>query len=527
MDYAIKGVNPFVPDITTTTRDSYYLEHQSSEYPTALLDFDGNERASLHLRDSDLNLLQIILQQLKRDDIGLPLRNALIAQFFKTVHSRRQEWERNVSSLNEELNTLRRRIPPQRDLCAAQPKKFTREESEAGRDDQAKRVCAWFDIWTGQEQSYSQYVRTLTNLLALRRADLDNPKLKIAEVIPPRAMGDHNSIFELQNYVAGIAPNGLALKLDGSLDLDKSFVHINYFSLLHNVSVRNNVQVGVADHPIDLLAVRIPAELVTPLIDVADIAPDVIWVSAGAEQQALILAREDKQNNLSLRYLPIKNLTQDSAGHLHFQLSPWRPGLPLQIFEDPQLRTPAENREAWLSEWHTDVEWLEALHKTRYSNGLIGLHEQLARHEIARLSLDEPGLSSDEILLRRLLRRQRENIEADLLVVASDHWNFDVRGFNPGGNHGSFLRISTHSTFMLAGGDNTGVPRAAVIEEPYDSLSFVPTVLALTGNLRDDNNPIPVLWDKGFRRFPGRPVKELLAAPEKRNIAVTGAAGSH
>jgi hypothetical protein len=45
----------------------------------------------------------------------------------------------------------------------------------------------------------------------------------------------------------------------------------------------------------------------------------------------------------------------------------------------------------------------------------------------------------------------------------------------------------------------------------------------LTGNLRDDNNPIPVLWDKGFRRFPGRPVKEVLAKPENRKIAVTGA----
>jgi hypothetical protein len=185
----------------------------------------------------------------------------------------------------------------------------------------------------------------------------------------------------------------------------------------------------------------------------------------------------------------------------------------LQIFEDPQLQLPAaaqgQSREAWLSGWHTDLEWFEALHKTRYSNGLIGLHEQLARHLVGRL-VDEPGISADERLLRRLLRRQRENIEADMLVVASDHWNFDVRGFNPGGNHGSFFRISTHSTLMLAGGDKTGVPRGAVIEEPYDSLSFVPTVLALTGNLRDDNNPTPILWDKGFRHFPGRPIKELL-----------------
>jgi len=199
--------------------------------------------------------------------------------------------------------------------------------------------------------------------------------------------------------------------------------------------------------------------------------------------------------------------------------------LPLQIFEDPQLKLPSQvqDREAWLSEWHTDLEWLHALHKTHYSNGLIGLHEQLARHVIAKLSLDESGISADERLLRRLLRRQRENVEADMLMVANDHWNFDVRGFNPGGNHGSFFRISTHSTFLLAGGDKTNIPRAMVVEEPYDSLSFIPTVLALTGNLRDDNNPIPVLWDKGFRRFPGRPVKEVLAKPENRKIAVTGA----
>ena len=137
-----------------------------------------------------------------------------------------------------------------------------------------------------------------------------------------------------------------------------------------------------------------------------------------------------------------------------------------------------------------------------------------------------PASFEDERLSRRFLKRQRELIETDLLLVANNHWNFDVRGFNSGGNHGSFFRISTHSTLMLAGGDRTGIPRALVVAEPYDSLSFVPTVLALTGNLRDDNNPISVLWDKGFRRFPGRPVKEVLAQPENQKAAATGATTS-
>jgi hypothetical protein len=40
LEYAIKGINPFVPIITTTSRDSYYLKNESNDYPTALLDFD-------------------------------------------------------------------------------------------------------------------------------------------------------------------------------------------------------------------------------------------------------------------------------------------------------------------------------------------------------------------------------------------------------------------------------------------------------------------------------------------------------
>ena len=530
VDYAIKGVNPFVQEITTTTRDSYYLKSQSGDYPTAMLDFDGNERASLQLRDSNLNLLHIILQQLQRSDVSGPLRKALTDQFFSTLDARRKEWQESLDKLNEELGALHRATGRQRELCAAQPKKFTKEDANAGLDDEAKRVCAWADIWTEQEQGYAEYGRTLANLLALRKENFNASKLRIEDVIARRTMGEHNTIHQLQNYVAGIAPGGLALKPDGSLDTEQSFVHIDYFSLLHNLTVRNNVQAGVVNRPVDLIPIRIPSELVKPLIDDNEIAPDVVWVSAGPEQQALILAREDERGRLSFRYLPIENLKQDEQGRLHFESSPWRAGLPLQMLEDPQLQVPAgeqaqgrEGRVAWLSQWHTDLEWLHALHKTRYSNGLIGLHEQLARHPIARLSLDEAGISPDERLLRRFLRRQRENIEADMLVVANDHWNFDVRGFNPGGNHGSFFRISTHSTFMLAGGDKTTIPRAAVVEEPYDSLSFVPTVLALTGNLRDDGSPIPVLWDKGFRRFPGRPVKEVLAKPENRKIAVTGA----
>src|SRR5215203_6861759 len=82
LDYSIKGVNPLVPWNTTTTPDYYYLKGQSTSYPTAMLGFDGNERASVHLRDSDLNTLHILLQQLQRSDLSIPARKAATNEFF-------------------------------------------------------------------------------------------------------------------------------------------------------------------------------------------------------------------------------------------------------------------------------------------------------------------------------------------------------------------------------------------------------------------------------------------------------------
>ncbi|HKP45247.1 MAG TPA: alkaline phosphatase family protein [Pyrinomonadaceae bacterium] len=518
-DYSIKGVNPFSQVITTPARDSYYLKGETEKYPTALLDFDGNERTQLHFRDSDLNLLQILLQQTKRPDLGPELRKAVTEQIFATLDRRRQDWKFDLDRLTEELGAIRRSIVTQRERCAAQPKKFTPEQTAAGLDDDAKRICAQVDRWSGQERNYGEYARIMTNLLRLQPGDIGT-KLKIEELIPAHAMGQRNTSFQLRNYLAGIGPAGLVLTPDGRLDMQKSFVYVDYFSLLHSQSVKNNVQPDVSSHPIDMIAIRVPSAAIQSLVNEQGLTEDAVWVYGGEDRQALILARENR-GVLSFRYVPIKNFNEDKNGQMHFELADWAPGFPLHIFEDDQLMIDGANRSRWLSQWHTDVEWLQAVHKTRYSNGVIGLYEELARHRIARLA-DDDSSTGDEKLMRRFVRRQRENIETDILLVANDHWNFDVRGFNPGGNHGSFFRISTHSTFLLAGGRKTGIPQAFVVEEPYDSLSFVPTVLALTGNLRDDSNPIPVLWEKGFRRFPGRVVREVLGKPETQKIAVTG-----
>ena len=520
MDYSLKAINPFVPPITTTTSQSYYLKKQSAEYPTALLDFDGNERAGLHLRNSDLNVLHILLQQLQRKDLSPQLRQAATDAFFTALARDKTRWQGELDQLDEEIGALSRATEKQRALCESQPKKFTVEDREMGRDDNARRICVLAAEWTAQAKGYGAYVATMRNLLGLRPENFDPSSLKIAELIPEDSMGQRNSVHDLQNYVVGPGRDGLVLKSDGSLDLERSFLRINYLTLIHEQEVRNNIQQGIANRPVDFIATRISRAAIAPALS-EDLQPDddVVWLYGGPDRQALVLPRGEAQGQLRLRYLPIAHLTQDEQGVIRFDRVPWQPGLPLRMLDDPRLDVPLNDRVAWLNDWHTDVEWLHAVHKTQYSNGLIGLHEQFTLFPAPGTDVNAAGLSADERLLHRFRRRQRQLVETDMLIVANNHWNFDVRGFNPGGNHGSFFRISTHSTLMFAGGEGTGIPRGLAVTEPYDSLSVVPTILALTGNLQSDNQPVESLARRGFTRFPGRVIPEVTKFRRRRRPA--------
>jgi Type I phosphodiesterase / nucleotide pyrophosphatase len=510
LDYSLKGINPFVPPITTTTSQSYYLKKQSTEYPTALLDFDGNERAGLHLRNSELNVLHILLQQLQRKDLLPQLRQAATDAFFTALARDQTRWQGELDQLDEEMGALRRATEKQSALCESQPKKFTVADREMGRDDNARRVCVLAAQWTDQAKGYRAYVATMRNLLGLRSETFDPFKLKIAELIPEDSMGQRNSVHDLQNYVVGPGRDGLRLKSDGSLDLERSFLRINYLTLIHEQEVRNNTQQGVSNHPVDFIATRISRAAIAPALS-EDLQPDddVVWLYGGPDRQALVLPRGEAQGQLRLRYLPIAHLTQDEQGVIRFDRVEWQPGLPLRMLDDPRLEVPLNDRVAWLNDWHTDVDWLHAVHKTQYSNGLIGLHEQFTLFPAPGTDVNAAGLSTDERLLHRFRRRQRLLVETDLLIAANNHWNFDVRGFNPGGNHGSLFRISTHSTLMFAGGEATGISRGLAVTEPYDSLSLVPTILALTGKLQSDNRPVESLAKRGFTRFPGRVISEV------------------
>jgi hypothetical protein len=511
-DYSIKGIYPLVPVITTTSSDATYLKDQQNSYQTALVDFDGNERASMHLRDTTLNMLQILLQQLQRRDLSAPVRRAATDAVLSLIEARRAYWTQLSKDLGEEIDALEATTKILRAKLTQKGSSRAQRAARAGETDEQRderlRETGQMETWEDEVVEYRAYLRTLANLLALTGERLSR-RLEVKDYISPGAMGDRNTLYDLQHYAAGPSPAGLTLREDGTLDFERSFSHVDYFSVLTRLRVRNNVQPGVAANPIDMVTVRVPCSALTTL-DIAREADGCIWMNGSPESQAILLSRTDASGDVQLRFVPAANLTADKSGALHFEQKPWAAGLPFRIWEDSEVELPqGADRATWLSGWHTDLEWLHALHRTHYSNGIIGLYEQLIPHTWEGLNPDVPGLSESERLRRRYRSRQRALVEPDLLIMASNHWNFDVRGFNPGGNHGSFFRPSTHATFMLAGGEGTGIRRGFEITEPYDSLSFVPTVLSLMGRVDGDNEPVEALKQLGFRRFPGRVVREV------------------
>jgi hypothetical protein len=299
-----------------------------------------------------------------------------------------------------------------------------------------------------REAERSAYHGYLAHLEALLRFHPDEQRPlqdKIAGLIPEMSLGDNNSAAEVQHYVVGPAAGGLAVDAGGRLDEERSFRFVDYLALLVSQRVRNVPQKALEARPIDFIALRLPDRA----------TEHVYMLYADADRQLLV--RTDAADRIAL-----------DPGR-----GPWRTGLPLHLFEDPELKLPAgTDRAAWLSAWHTEREWLEATHRCRYSDGMIGIAEDLS--PIEKNVPGRPGISQ---LALHYERRRRALVQADFHVFAADHWNFNVRFPNPGGNHGSFLRISTHSVWMMAG---DGLPARRIVE-PYDSLNFTPTLLHLLG----------------------------------------------
>lgn len=455
-EYKLRSLDPFTSEVVTPSEESLYLRGEK-DWPTARLDLDGNERASVQLRNSDLNEIQILLQQLRQphNRNSAAIRRAVV----EIVDRNRARWSATVGELREELEALRRAIDRQKARAAGAD-----ADSDTHKDHEAQRQAVYLEDWEQDYRGYSDYIRAIQRLLDLKEDDLE----KAQPALPKGVLGENNSLLQIENYTVGPSTDGLVMAEDGSLDLKRSFAHVNYFEALSNARVRNVVQPGLGDRPIDFIAMNTPTG---------------VYLYGDAHHGALVLSRM-QGNELWLRCMPVSDPS--------FTPAEWGAGFPLHLFEDPKLQAPGD-RKAWLSEWHSEREWFDAIHRTQYSNGLIGVQQYFAPWEPAEVpAVFRSADARDWPLLRRFAARRRQLASPDLLILASNHWNFDVRGFNPGGNHGSFFRISTHSVMMLSG---VGIPPGAVIDRPYDSLSFAPTLLALMGRLGDKSYPGPLIGE--------------------------------
>jgi hypothetical protein len=448
-DFKLKSLDPFTTRVVTPTRTSFYLADEANRYPTAWLDIDGNERTSVGLRNNDFNKIHILLKQLARKDLAAAQRKAAVAFVRGLIDKNRASWSRTERELTEELKLVSASI-------AGEPKKIDKKDD--------RELRAREQSLDRQEElgGYSDYLQHLHRLLTYE-PDFDKPlKDKVDSYLPEMAQGDNNSVGQIQHYVVGLTPAGITLDDAGRLDEERTFRHVNYPQLLLRQRANNVPQKSFSNQPIDFVAMILPDRR-------------SYWLYSDESRQLMI--ETDTDGRIRLR--PVKKLSQADAGTpLQVEDIAWQSGLPLALFEDAKLHIPAgAERGAWLSQWHSEREWMQAIHECRYSTGVIGIVE-----ELAPIGPNVPGKPGLDPVMLRYERRRRDLVEADFHVFAADHWNFNVRFPNAGGNHGAFFRISTHSVWMVAG---PGIPVRSV-EEPYDGLNFASTMLSLAGK------PVPM-----------------------------------
>lgn len=450
-EFKLRGLDPFVSEVITPSTESTYLANDSASYPTVMLDLDGNERASIGLRNNTLNTLQVLLDQILRRRLTPNLRNAVIRAFLDQRERVRASWTADMDSLASELAALDQRTSDEEAKVKLQPKKWNDLQRVQGLDKVARRQARQVQIWREEARSYADYRTTIHRLLSVTAAELEEGNVRMEDLIPRKSLGPLNSRADFENYVVGPAAGGMVLNRDGKLDLQQSLRTVNYLSALGSIRVRNNPQADVSNRPVDFIAMR----------DGGDV---VLW--AAPDREVRVEARIETNGRYSLRYSPKAAFAK---------------GLPLQLWEDPKLETGSVDRAEWLMSWHSEQEWFEATHSTEYSNGIIDVVEALV-----------PVPAKTGTAFEQYEDRKRRLRQVDMIVFANNHWNFNVRGYNPGGNHGAFFQPSSHAVMLFAGGGESGVPKGLRVEEPYDSLSFVPTILTLLGQPEPDL-PGPVI----------------------------------
>jgi hypothetical protein len=324
-DYKLMGLNPLVQRVITPSTASFYLKGEAAHYATAWLDLDGNERASVHLRNSDLNKIHILLLQLSRSDLQPSLREAAAMCLKETIDRHRAAWTGTAKELGDELNTLKQAIERRKEKVESLPKKWSAEQQKRGEDKSARRLVDELEDWEREQGEYAGYLSHLHALLALQ-PDPQHPfRGNISDFVPELTLGENNTVADLEHYVAGPAADGLVCDGNGRLDEERSFRFVNYFSLLADQRARNNPQPALSSRPIDFTAMSLPDGHYDGGLNAAQHA---YWLYGDEEHQLMILA-DDGRTNRGKANRASHARQRWKASLVHARLAPWTASAPL------------------------------------------------------------------------------------------------------------------------------------------------------------------------------------------------------
>ncbi|MEE8585120.1 MAG: hypothetical protein V3T83_09750, partial [Acidobacteriota bacterium] len=338
-------------------------EFGRKEYVTCYIDPFGNGRATVHLRNNDINQLHLILLELKR-------------------RQPEERFDRLRSLFQETFKRTRAWLAP--DLALM-------EDYQAGALDLAANLKAKADKFSHDSawrlnkevKRLGPQIEALQRLLSIAFGEgagginfdqtFSRP-FKIPSFIPKQYLGRRNSVYQLSRYTIGL--DGDLNWIETTLDHKGRSVPMNYFDILANYKAANS-PVNGHRNPYDLIVTGLPLEETRRalkehgLLDRFSELKSAVWMKSSARLNPVkggeAVAVWTKDNRML--YAPVRDFQQNADGTLQFDLAEERD--PLALLKGTGFRPPdGASGLDWMRKLHPDRDWLKAAFSTEYSTAV-------------------------------------------------------------------------------------------------------------------------------------------------------------
>lgn len=481
-------------------------EFGQDEYVTCFIDPFGNGRATVYLRNNDINRLHLILLELKREQPTQ--RFEQLARLFQENLERTRIW------LDPDLALLEDYYAGASDLAA----------NLKAKADKFSHDTAW--RLSKEVKQLGPQIEALQRLVSITfeegqgglnfRRTFSRP-FEISHFIPKQYLGQRNSVHQLSNYTLGLDED--LNWIETTIDHKGRSVPMNYFDILANYEAANAPANGKRN-PYDLTVTGLP------LLE-AQRALEQHGLLSGEQLKAAVYMRSSARLNPTkggeavaawteddrMLFAPVANFGQSIDGLLHFDLASDRD--PLGLLKGPGFRPPAgASPLEWMRHPRPSRDWLKAAFSTEYGtavNRILDIFYNPTAQFIDSEDFRKYWIyfSSDELKQRymRGLKRKYAAQAPDFIVWAEELWNFNSKARTSGGNHASLRPIVSRTAFLLWGGNETNLARGRFISDVYTSLDVAPTLLRAARMLDENNHVIPrpgAIPERIFHPLPGR-----------------------